>query len=264
MVTVVRLLVIGDVVGRSGRRAVREWLPRLKDEHGIDLVIANGENVAGGNGVTRETAQELFGYCVDVLTMGNHVWDKREVLGFIDRERRIVRPANYPPGTPGLPYGVYPTERGPKVAVGNLSGRVFMSALDCPFRRADEIVAEMSRVTPLVVIDFHAEATAEKVALGWHLAGRVTAVVGTHTHVQTADERILPGGTAYITDVGMTGPRDSVIGVKRDIVIEKFMRQLPQKFEVATGPCQFNAVVIEAEEESGRAVAITRVSLWEE
>lgn len=259
-----RLLVIGDVVGRSGRRAVREWLPGLKAEHGIDLVIANGENVAGGNGVTRETAQELFSYGVDILTMGNHVWDKREVLGFIDREQRIVRPANYPPGTPGLPYGIYPTGRGPKVAVGNLSGRVFMPALDCPFRRADEIVAEMRHITPLVVIDFHAEATAEKVALGWHLDGRVTAVLGTHTHVQTADERILPGGTAYITDLGMTGPRDSVIGVKRDIVIEKFVRQLPQKFEVAAGPRQFNAVVVTAEEESGKAVGITRINLWEE
>lgn len=259
-----RLLVLGDVVGRPGRRAVREWLPGLKAEHGVDLVIANGENVAGGNGITRETAQELFDCGVDVLTMGNHVWDKREVLGFIDREPRIVRPANYPPGTPGLPYGIYPTVRGPKVAVGNLSGRVFMSALDCPFRRADEIVAEMRRVTPLVIIDFHAEATSEKVALGWYLAGRVTAVVGTHTHVQTADERLLPGGTAYITDLGMTGPRNSVIGVKREIVIEKFVRQLPQKFETATGPRQLNAVVIVAEEDTGKAVGITRINLWEE
>ncbi|MDI6709633.1 MAG: TIGR00282 family metallophosphoesterase [Thermoanaerobacterales bacterium] len=259
-----RLLVIGDVVGRPGRRAVREWLPGLKADHGIDLVIANGENVAGGNGITRETAQELFACGVDVLTMGNHVWDKREVLGFIDREPRIVRPANYPPGTPGLPFGIYPTVRGPKVAIGNLSGRVFMPALDCPFRRADEIVDEMRRITKLVVIDFHAEATSEKVALGWHLDGRVTAVLGTHTHVQTADERILPGGTAYITDLGMTGPRDSVIGVKREIVIEKFVRQLPQKFETATGPRQFNAVVITAEDESGKALGITRINLWEE
>lgn len=263
MVALVRLLVIGDVVGRPGRSAIQDWLPGLKSTHNVDFVIVNGENAAGGKGITQETARDLFASGVDVLTMGNHVWDKREVFGFIDRELRIVRPANYPPGTPGLPFGIYTLKSGPRVAVGNLSGRIFMAPLDCPFRCADQIVDEMRRTTSLIIIDFHAEATSEKVALGWYLDGRVTGVVGTHTHVQTADERVLPGGTAYITDLGMTGPQDSVIGVKREAVLEKFVRQLPQRFEVASGHRQLNGVIITADEESGHALDIERINLQE-
>ncbi|MCL6559401.1 MAG: TIGR00282 family metallophosphoesterase, partial [Firmicutes bacterium] len=231
-----RLLMIGDIVGRSGRRAVKVNLSSLKKEYDLDMVIANGENAAGGKGITREVAQELFSSGVDVLTMGNHVWNKKEAFEYIDRETRIVRPANYPPGTPGIGANVYETRRKVKVAVINLAGRVFLQAIDCPFRKAEELVEMMKEKARVVVVDFHAEATSEKIAMGWFLAGKVSAVVGTHTHVQTADERILPGGTAYITDLGMTGPWNSIIGVKKEIIIEKFITQIPQRFEVATGP----------------------------
>ncbi|MEW6726121.1 MAG: TIGR00282 family metallophosphoesterase [Bacillota bacterium] len=256
----VRLLFIGDIVGRPGRRAVKEFLPRLVSRLDVEFVIANGENAAGGNGLTGEVAQELFGYGINVLTMGNHVWDKKEILNFIEEEPRIIRPANYPPGTPGVGYGVFNTKRGAKVAVGNLSGRVFMPDLDCPFRKADAILAEMARYTAVAVIDFHAEATSEKCALGWYLDGRASCVVGTHTHVQTADERILPGGTGYITDLGMTGPRDSVIGVKRELVIDRFLTQLPARFEVAGGPVQFNGLVVDIDQSSGKAVNVYRIN----
>ncbi|MBO8128437.1 MAG: TIGR00282 family metallophosphoesterase [Peptococcaceae bacterium] len=258
-----RLLMIGDIVGRPGRRAVRENLKRLTQEWDIDFVIANGENAAGGNGITQSVAEELFSIGIDVLTMGNHVWDKKEVFSFIDTDYRIVRPANYPPGTPGAGYGIFEVKSGAKVAVCNLSGRVFMPELDCPFRKADEMLAEIKEYTQVTLLDFHAEATSEKIALGWYLAGRVSAVVGTHTHVQTADERILPGGTAYITDVGMTGPRDSVIGVKKELVINKFISMLPQRFAVATGPYQFNAIVLDINDETGQALAIERIHFME-
>jgi len=256
----VRLLLIGDIVGRPGRRAVKEFLPRLVSQFDIEFVIANGENAAGGNGLTREVAQELFSHGINVLTMGNHVWDKKEIFNFIEEESRIIRPANYPPGTPGVGYGVFSTKRGAKVAVGNLSGRVFMPDLDCPFRKADAILAEMTKYTAVTVIDFHAEATSEKSALGWYLDGRASCVVGTHTHVQTADERILPGGTGYITDLGMTGPRDSVIGVKRELVIDRFLTQLPARFEVAGGSIQFNGLFVEIDQATGRAVNILRIN----
>lgn len=258
-----RLLMIGDVVGRSGRRAVKVNLSGLKREFDLDLVIANGENAAGGNGITKELAQELFSSGVDVLTMGNHVWNKKEAFEYIDRETRIVRPANYPPGTPGVGANVYETRRKVKVAVINLSGRVFLQAIDCPFRKADEMVERMKEKARVVVVDFHAEATSEKVAMGWYLDGKVSAVVGTHTHVQTADERILPGGTAYITDLGMTGPWNSVIGVKKEIIIDKFVTQIPQRFEVAPGPFQFNGVVIDIDEETGEASSIRRIQNYE-
>ncbi|MCL6558591.1 MAG: TIGR00282 family metallophosphoesterase [Firmicutes bacterium] len=254
-----RLLMIGDVVGRPGRRAVKANLGGLKQEFDLDLIIANGENAAGGNGITKEVAQELFSYGVDVLTMGNHVWNKKEAFDYINRETRIIRPANYPPGTPGVGVRIYETRRKVKVAVMNLAGRVFLQSLDCPFRKAEELVAKAKEQARVLVVDFHAEATSEKIAMGWYLAGKVSAVCGTHTHVQTADERILPGGTAYITDLGMTGPRDSVIGVKKEMVIEKFISQLPQKFEVATGLYQFNGVVIDIDEETGEARYIRRV-----
>lgn len=258
-----RLLVIGDIVGRSGRRAVKVNVGSLKKECKIDFVIANGENAAGGKGITEEIARELFSYNVDVLTMGNHVWHKREAHEYIDRETNIIRPANYPPGVPGLGAAVYDTPGKTKVGVINLEGRLFQQALDCPFRKADEILLKLREEARIIIVDFHAETTSEKVAMGWYLSGRVSAVVGTHTHVQTADERILPGGTAYITDLGMTGPLDSVIGVKKEIAIEKFLTQIPQYFEVATGLFQFNGVIIEIDESTGEAVTIKRIQNYE-
>jgi len=254
---------IGDVVGRPGRKAVKVNLSDLKREFELDLVIANGENAAGGNGITREAAHELFSAGVDVLTMGNHVWNKKEALDYITQETRIVRPANYPPGAPGAGVNIYKTRRKIKVAVINLAGRAFLQTLDCPFRKADELLEILKGQARVIVVDFHAEATSEKIAMGWYLAGRVSAVCGTHTHVQTADERILPGGTAYITDLGMTGPCDSVIGAKKEIVIDRFITQLPLRFEVASGPFQFNGVIINIDEENGEAVSIRRIQNYE-
>lgn len=257
-----RLLMIGDIVGRSGRRAVKENLPDLANQFSIDVVIANGENAAGGNGITRELAKELFSYGVDVITMGNHVWNQREIFSYINQENRIIRPANYPPGAPGSGSGIFKI-KGINLGVINASGRVFLQDLDCPFRKIDEIVNNMEGKADMILVDFHAEATSEKVAMGWFLDGRVSAVCGTHTHVQTADERVLPGGTAYITDVGMTGPRDTVIGVKKEAVIEKFLTQIPRRFEVVDGLYQFNAVLIDIDEDSGLATGIERVQNYE-
>lgn len=258
-----RLLMIGDVVGRPGRRACRMEVERLVREFGVDLVIANGENVAGGNGITRETADELFSCGIDVLTMGNHVWDKKEILGFIEHEARLIRPANYPAGTPGVGYVVYRTRESQPVAVVNLSGRVYLANLECPFRTASRILDDIRKYTPVVLVDFHAEATSEKIAMGRYLDGKVSAVCGTHTHVQTADERILPRGTAYISDVGMTGPRDSIIGVKAETVLEKFLTQMPKQFQVAGGPYQFNAVLVTVDQDSGKALNISRIQRYE-
>jgi len=254
---------IGDVVGRPGRRAVKVNLEGLKREFDLELVIANGENAAGGNGITREVAQELFSAGVDVLTMGNHVWNKKDALDYIAQETRIVRPANYPPGAPGSGANIYETSRKVKVAVINLAGRAFLQALDCPFRKVDELLKQVKEQARVVVVDFHAEATSEKMAMGWYLAGRVSAVCGTHTHVQTADERILPGGTAYITDLGMTGPRDSVIGAKKENVISRFITQIPLPFEVANGLFQFNGAIIDIDEETGEAMTIRRIQNYE-
>ncbi|MBF7083050.1 TIGR00282 family metallophosphoesterase [Desulfallas sp. Bu1-1] len=258
-----RLLMIGDIVGRPGRRAVKENIPELVRDEKIDLVIANGENSAGGNGITREVARELFSAGVDVITMGNHVWNKKEALDYIAKENRIIRPANYPPGTPGMGFGCFKTKTGFTVGIFNLSGRVFMPDLDCPFRCADKVLKEFREQSNIILLDFHAEATSEKAALAYYLDGRLSAVCGTHTHVQTADERILPGGTAFITDVGMTGPRDSVIGVKKDLVTNKFLTQLPVRFEVAGGLYQLNAVIIDVDAETGKAVNIKRIQNYE-
>ncbi len=258
-----RLLFIGDIVGRPGRRALKENLPGLQRELDIDFVVANGENAAGGNGITREVARELLASGIDVITMGNHVWDHKEIFELIEREKRILRPANYPPGVPGVGLGVFETRGGVEIVVLNLAGRVFMPELDCPFRVADQLLEQLGDSQKVILVDFHAEATSEKMALGWYLAGRVSAVCGTHTHVQTADERVLPGGTAYITDVGMTGPRDSVIGVKKELVLSKFLTQLPRRFEVAPGPYQFNAVVIDIDDETGEARQIKRIQNYE-
>ncbi|OIQ08863.1 TIGR00282 family metallophosphoesterase [Neomoorella thermoacetica] len=254
-----RILMIGDVVGRPGRKAVREVLPALLQEHRPDLVIANGENAAGGNGITPDTAGELFASGIDVLTMGNHVWDKREALTLLEEEERIIRPANYPPGTPGRGYNLFEVKEGLKVGVINLSGRVFLPPLECPFRLGRQLAEELRAETRVIIVDFHAEATSEKVALGWHLDGLVSAVVGTHTHIQTADARVLPGGTAYITDVGMTGPRDSVLGVKTEIIVHKFLTQLPARFEIAGGVIQLEGVILDIDPSTGRAAGIQRV-----
>lgn len=237
------VLFLGDIVGRPGRDIVKKLLPQLKREHKIDYVIANGENAAHGTGLTRDVAQDLFDAGIDLLTGGNHIWDKKEIFDFIDEWPRVLRPVNYPPGTPGS--GVFLTEVGsPPVpfAVINAAGRTFMHPLDCPFRGVDAVLAELPERT-LAFVDFHAEATSEKVALGFHLDGRVAAVVGTHTHIQTADERLLPKGTAYITDAGMCGPYISVLGVEVDTVVKRFMNSLPTKFTLADGPSVLNGVL---------------------
>jgi 2',3'-cyclic-nucleotide 2'-phosphodiesterase len=256
----VKLLFIGDIIGKPGREALSRELHRIVDRHRVDLVIANGENAAGGFGLTAETAQELFKCGVPMLTSGNHIWDKKDALEYIKREERIVRPANYPEGTPGRGATVVKTPGGVKIGILNLEGRVFMNNLDCPFRCADREVAKLKEETPIIFVDFHAEATSEKVSLGWHLDGRVSAVIGTHTHVQTADERILTAGTAYMTDAGMTGSFDSVIGVRKEDAIEKFITQRPAKFEVAKKDIRINGVVIEVDEKSGLALSIERIN----
>jgi len=260
-----RVLFVGDVFGNPGRRFLRVALPALRRKYQVDVAIVNGENAAGGMGITEKTARELFSAGADVITTGNHVWKYgRDVLPALKSEPRLLRPANYPEGAPGSGHYVHEVGEGLKVAVLNLCGRVFMEPIECPFRTADLLVEELRKETPVIVVDFHAEATSEKQAMGWYLAGRVSAVVGTHTHVQTADERILPGGTAYITDVGMTGPRDGVIGMKRERIIERFLTQIPVRFEVAEGPSILNAVLVEVEPKTGRALGIKRIWLDEE
>lgn len=257
----VKILFIGDVVGKPGRQAVSRELHRLVDRHNADLVIVNGENMAGGFGITEETSRELFELGVHVITSGNHIWDKRESFPYLNREERIIRPANYPDGAPARGSIFARTPGGVKVGVLNLEGRVFMNNLECPFRTADREVARLKAETPLVLVDIHAEATSEKSSLGWYLDGRVSAVIGTHTHVQTADERILTGGTAYISDAGMTGSFDSVIGVRKDEPIQKFLTQLPAKFEVARKDLRLNGVVVAIDQITGLATGIERVNI---
>jgi metallophosphoesterase (TIGR00282 family) len=256
-----RLLFIGDIVGRPGRELVRRGLAALVAHHQIDLVVANVENAAAGFGVTPEIAEDLLEFGVHVMTGGNHTWDKKEILPYFSEQPRLLRPANFPPGAPGRGVCVATAGNGTPVAVINLMGRVFMTAIDDPFRVALDEIDAVRTEARVVLVDFHAEATSEKIAMGWHLDGRVSAVVGTHTHVQTADERILPKGTAYITDVGMTGPHDSVIGVERSAILQRFLTALPQRFETATENPRLNAVIIAADETSGRAQTIERVSL---
>ena len=256
-----RTLMIGDIMGRPGRRYLEECFDRLKREYSPDMIIANVENAAGGMGITFELVDEFLASGIDVLTSGNHVWDKREVLDFIDHQERLIRPYNYPPGTPGRGYTVVEVQD-QQVAVINLSGRVFFSQhFDCPFRAIDKILDEIKGHCDCVFVDFHAEASSEKVAMGWYLDGRVAAVWGTHTHVQTADEFVLPNKTAYITDVGMTGPYESVIGMCKTTIIEKFLTQLPTRFQVARGKRQLCAVLVETE--GNRATSIERI-YWRE
>ena len=256
------LLFIGDIVARPGRDLIRKHTRALAASCAADLVIANGENAAGGAGITRENAHEILGAGVDVITTGNHVWDKRETLEFIHNEPALVRPANYPAGTPGHGSFVAKAKNGELVGVINVMGRVFLSTIDDPFRIAKEEIEKVKAAGARVIfVDFHAETTSEKLALSWYLDGQVAAVVGTHTHVQTADERILPGGTACLTDVGFTGPHDGVIGMDKDAVIARFTTGLPSRFEPASGDPRLNAVLITCEPATGKATAIKRISL---
>ena len=256
-----KILFIGDVFGQPGRRIVKEMLPALVGEYDPDLVLANSENAAAGFGITPPLVEELLDMGIAVLTSGNHIWDKKEIYAYLNEhsDGRLLRPANYPHGAPG--HGLYlgKTRSGFGYAVLNLQGRVFMSPIDCPFRTADEQLAKIPAEVKIRIVDMHAEATSEKVSMGWYLDGRVTAVVGTHTHIPTADETILPRGAAYITDLGMTGPYDSVIGIEKQSVIQKFLSQLPVRFEVAKGDVRMNAVLIEADPLTGRAASIQRI-----
>ena len=255
------ILFIGDIVGRPGREIVKRAVPALVARHHVDLVIANVENAAAGFGVTPDLAEDFLTYGVQVMTGGNHTCDKNEILPYFAQQPRLLRPLNMPAGTPGQGRVIALAGNGVPVAVINGMGRVFMTAIDDPFRALAEAIAAVADEARLVFVDFHAEATSEKVAMGWHLDGRAAAVVGTHTHVQTADERVLPGGTAYITDVGMTGPHDSVIGMERSVIIQRFLTGLPQRFETATANPRLNAVLVTADEQTGRAESITRLNL---
>ena len=257
-----KLLFIGDIFAAAGRSLVADYCQRLITERQVDLVIANGENSAGGFGITPMIADDLFGMGIDAITTGNHVWDKREIYEHFAREKRLVRPANYSPALPGTGVTVVRARNGVECAVINLQGRVYMAQTDCPFRKADEILAALDeRGVRIRFVDFHAEVTSEKVAMGWYLDGRVTAVIGTHTHIPTADSRILPGGTAYQTDCGMTGPYDSVIGVEKEAVIRKFLTSLPARFEAAKGGAELHAVLVTADAATGKAQAIERIAL---
>ena len=253
-----KIMMIGDVYGEPGRAALVRLFPRLRDKYQVDFSVVNVENAAGGFGVTQAIAESVLDLGVDVMTTGNHVWDKKETTSYIVKENRLLRPANYPAGTPGS--GHITVKAGPyRVTVINLMGRVFMHPIDCPFRKAEELLAAVGAETPIRLVDFHCEATSESIAMGWWLDGKVSAVVGTHRHVQTADERVLPGGTAYITDLGMTGPTDGVIGVDREQILQRFLSQMPMRFETAKGPAALHGVVITVEPETGKATAIERL-----
>jgi hypothetical protein len=255
-----RILFIGDIVGRPGRDLVKAGLPALLEHHQIDFVIANVENAAAGFGITREIGDQLLDDGVEVMTSGNHIWDRKEALDYIGTEARLLRPANYPAGAPGRGSYLARTQDGRAVGVVNVMGRVFMVSIDDPFAIAAREAEALRARTRIIFVDFHAEATSEKQAMGWHLDGKVTAVVGTHTHVQTADERVLPKGTAYLTDAGMTGPHDSIIGVDVGAALGRFLTAMPSKFETATGNPRLNAVIVDADDATGRALGIERVS----
>lgn len=258
-----KLLFIGDVVGRPGRELVRKGLTALVDHHGADLVIANVENAAAGFGITKDIGDAFLGWGVDVMTSGNHIWDKKEALDYIAGERRLLRPANYPAGAPGRGSYLAQTRDGRAVGVVNVMGRVFMTPIDDPFQIVLREIDALRGRTKVIVVDFHAEATSEKIAMGWHLDGRATLVVGTHTHVQTADDRVLPNGTAYLTDAGMTGPHDSIIGMETEPSLARFLTAMPSRFEPASGNPRLNGVLVEADDRTGRATAITRLSYSE-
>jgi len=256
-----KFLFIGDIVGKIGRNTVKDLLPKLTDKYKLDLVIANGENIAGGFGLTEQLVSELFRMGVHIITTGNHVWDKKDILNFISKENRVLRPLNYPPGVPGYGSIIYTLSDGTKVGVLNLLGRVFMPSLDCPFRTASTEIDYLKKETNIIIVDLHAEATSEKIAFGYFADGRVSAVIGTHTHVQTADEKILPQGTAYITDVGMTGPAHSVIGIEVEQIIQRFLTGMPDRFMTAGGAGILSAAIVEINKESGKATAIQRLQM---
>ncbi|MGH7994251.1 MAG: TIGR00282 family metallophosphoesterase [Limisphaerales bacterium] len=256
-----KLLFIGDIVGQPGRRAVKELLPKLREEHPLDFVIANGENSAGGSGITPKTATEIFSAGVDVITSGDHLWDQKEVMELLTDEKRFLRPLNYPPGVPGHGGGVFQIQNSTlTIAVLNAQGRTFMPPLENPFLLAAEEVKRLRAQTRIIFVDFHAEATSEKIAFARFLDGQVSAVVGTHTHVQTADEQIFPGGTAYLSDAGFTGPHESVLGREIEPVVKRFLTTMPQRFEVAKDRVLLHGAVIEIDDASGRALKIQRVS----
>jgi metallophosphoesterase (TIGR00282 family) len=254
-----KVLFIGDIVGKPGRKAVRRGIPDLISKLKLDFVIANAENAAGGFGITKSIGEELFSMGIDVLTSGNHIWDKKEAVNYIPKENRLLRPANYPADVPGAGSIVMKTPAGEKIAVLNISGRIFMNPLDCPFKTAEKEIPALKEQTHVIIVDFHAEATSEKSAIGWFLDGRVSAVIGTHTHVQTGDEKILPQGTAFISDVGMTGPVDSIIGVKKEQIINKFLTGIPCRFETAGGV--LSCVVIEINPRTGQSTSIQRLQI---
>jgi len=254
-----RILFIGDIVGEPGRRAVADIVPKLEREESVEFVIANGENVAGGSGITPALADELFKSGVDVITSGDHIWKRKEIVDRIAQDARILRPANYPRGAAGSGSTVVASDSGVNIGVINLVGRVFMQALECPFRVVKEEINKIKGKTNIIIVDMHAEATSEKIALGWYLDGTVSAIIGTHTHVQTADEKILPNGTAFIADAGMTGPFDSVIGRTKESVITRFVTQMPTKFDTAAGDIQLHGVIVDIDELTGRATSIRRV-----
>jgi metallophosphoesterase (TIGR00282 family) len=257
----VNVLFIGDIFGEPGRRILARAVPRLVAQRQIDIVIGNGENAAGGFGITPELAEELFDIGLAVITTGNHAWDKKEILDYFPREPRLLRPANYPDGVPGHGSVVVESAGGERLGVLQLMGRAYMPTLDCPFQVAKKELAALKKRTVAVIVDMHAEATSEKMAMGHYLDGEVVAVVGTHTHVQTADDQILPKGTAYVTDIGMTGPLHSVIGVKKELAIEKFLTGMPRRFEVASGPSIFCAVLLELDARLGKALSIERIRI---
>ncbi len=259
-----KILFLGDIVGKPGRYAAERALPGLIHRLGVDLCIANCENAAAGFGLTSKVYEQLKSMEISVLTSGNHIWNKKEVLPLLEANQELLRPANYPEGVPGRGSCLVSTPAGEQLAVLNLIGRVFMPPMDCPFQCAQKEVERLRRITPVILVDFHAEATSEKIAMGWFLDGKVSAVLGTHTHVQTADETILPGGTAYITDVGMTGPLNSVIGVKKEIILEKFLYQIPKRFDTAGGPTLLCGVLLDLDGRTGRAREIKRIRLEEE
>jgi metallophosphoesterase (TIGR00282 family) len=256
-----RILFIGDIFGKPGREIARRAIPALVERESIDFVIANVENSAAGFGVTGDIADVILSYGVDAMTSGNHVWDKKEILDYIPRQAKLLRPANFPAGAPGRGSYVGRTRTGEPIGVINVMGRIFMQPLDDPFAVVLKEIEAMRGKARVIFVDFHAEATSEKVAMGWHLDGRVTGVFGTHTHVQTADDRILPKGTAYLTDVGMTGPHDSIIGVTTEIALGRFLNGLPARFESASGPGRLNAVLVTADRSTGHATAIERLNL---
>ena len=248
------ILIVGDVIGKPGRKALKELLPDLRQQYGVHLIIVNAENTAGGLGITPATASELLDAGADVLTSGNHIWSHKEIIPYLDSDMPILRPLNYPPGVPGRGYII-----NNQTMVVNLIGRTFMSNFDCPFRAMDQLLAELKQKPPVIIVDFHAEATSEKVAMGRYLDGRVSAVLGTHTHVGTIDAQVLPGGTAYVTDIGMTGPVDSIIGDDADAVLQRFLTMIPHRLSVGKGKTIFNAVLVQVDDTSGKATSIERI-----